>query len=122
MANSLLTAQLFNVTFLPDQNIVYIKVNAISGLNSKVIAKVEVIAYGYKAITQVVNPCEQTGFEGLCPMVQGPITIDASPAVGDSVADQIPGTSDTLNFKLEGADDVQALHSRFRISTESPGS
>lgn len=92
MENSLVTAQLFNVTFLPDSNIVYIKVDATSGLNGNVIAKVELIAYGYKAITQTVDPCENEGFAGMCPMVQGPITIDASPLVSEDTTKQIPGT------------------------------
>lgn len=94
MDNSLVTAQLFNITYLPDAGMAYIHVDAISGLNGKVTATVELIAYGYKAISLDVNPCDNEGFKGMCPMVQGQITLEASQQISADTADQIPGASD----------------------------
>lgn len=96
MKNSQFTATLFNITFLPDTNQVYIRVNGLSGLSGQVVATMELIAYGYKALTQVVNPCNtdgtgKEGFEGMCPMTEGVILLDSMVPLPKDVAKQIPG-------------------------------
>lgn len=96
MEDSQFTAKLFNITFLPDAGEVFIKVNGVSGLNGKVVATMQLIAYGYKAMEQQVDPCNadgtgKKGFEGMCPMTQGVITLDSMVTLPSDLAAQIPG-------------------------------
>jgi hypothetical protein len=91
MEDSLFSATLFNITFTPDDGLLRIKVNGISSLSGKVTAKLSLVAYGYKAMMKELNPCEMEGFEGMCPMSTGVITLNSHIEVGDSVANAIPG-------------------------------
>jgi len=92
MKDSLFTATLFNITFTPDDGMLRIRVNGISSLSGKVTAKLSIIAYGYKAMEKDLNPCGMVGFEGMCPMSTGVITLNSQISVGDAVANAIPGT------------------------------
>jgi len=86
-------ATLFNITYTPDSGILMIRVNGISSLSGRVTAKLSIIAYGYKAMERELNPCDMEGFEGMCPMSTGVITLNSQILVGDGVAGSIPGMS-----------------------------
>jgi predicted HicB family RNase H-like nuclease len=90
MDDSLFSATLFNITYTPDDNTLRIKINGISSLSGNVTAKISLIAYGYEALAKDLNPCEMTGFEGMCPMSSGLITLNSHIEVGSSVANAIP--------------------------------
>lgn len=49
------------------------------------------MAYGYEAMTKDLSPCDMVGFEGMCPMSTGVITLNSHIEVSSSVANQIPG-------------------------------
>ncbi|KAF8534419.1 hypothetical protein BDD12DRAFT_895937 [Trichophaea hybrida] len=91
MQNSLFAATLFNITFTPDDGLLRIKVNGISSLSGNVTAKLQIIAYGYTAMERNLNPCAMQGFEGMCPMSTGQITLNSNVAVGQNVANSVPG-------------------------------
>lgn len=91
MKNSLFSATLFNITFTPDDGLLDIKVNGVSSLSGNVTAKLFVIAYGYSAMEKDLDPCGMEGFEGMCPMTQGAITLNSHIRVDSGVADQVPG-------------------------------
>ena len=76
---------------MPDRKQVEIRVNGISELAGNVTAAVSIIAYGYTAITQQLNPCGVSGFKGMCPMTKGVIVLNSKIDVPDSVASKIPG-------------------------------
>ncbi|KAL7267019.1 putative flavin carrier protein 3 [Rhizina undulata] len=91
MTDSGFTATLFNVSFTPDNRILNININGVSSLNGNVTASLQVIAYGYTALSKTISPCEMDGFGGMCPMSQGQITIESQITIEESVSDQIPG-------------------------------
>lgn len=92
MKDSLFSATLFNITFTPDDGLLRIRVNGISSLSGKVTAKLAIIAYGYTAMEKDLDPCTMAGFEGMCPMSTGQITLNSQIDVGSGVANTVPGT------------------------------
>ncbi|KAJ9241381.1 hypothetical protein DTO169E5_3581 [Paecilomyces variotii] len=89
--NSSFTASLFNVVFTPDNRSIAIDIVGVSSISGHVVAELEVIAYGYTAITKTLNPCEMN-LEGLCPMNTGQINIKTNILdIPQSVIDAIPG-------------------------------
>ena len=91
MEDSHFSATLFNITYTPDDGQLRVRVNGISSISGKVTAKLSIVAYGYTAITKELNPCEMAGFEGMCPMSTGQITLNSNIPVGNGIADAIPG-------------------------------
>jgi len=91
MEDSLFSATLFNITFTPDDGLLRIKVNGISSLSGNVTAKLAIIAYGYTAMERDLDPCSMEGFEGMCPMSTGQITLNSNVEVGQDVANSVPG-------------------------------
>lgn len=90
--NSNLTATLFNVVFTPDNKSLALDIVGVSSINGKVTAQLEVIAYGYTAMKQTLDPCNMN-LEGLCPMNTGQLNIKFNVPVPDEVINQIPGKS-----------------------------
>ena len=86
------SATLFNITFTPDDGSLSIKVNGVSSLSGRVTAKLSLVAYGYTAIEKDLDPCSMVGFEGMCPMATGQITLKSTTQVGKDVIDKVPGT------------------------------
>ncbi|KAL8668640.1 MAG: hypothetical protein Q9168_006738 [Polycauliona sp. 1 TL-2023] len=70
--NSSFTATKFSVTFTPDNGTLYFDIEGVSSISGFVIAHAEVIAYGYQAVQQDIDPCE-LNLLGMCPMNTGPI-------------------------------------------------
>ena len=89
-ANSSFTATLFNVIFTPDNNSLAFNILGVSSISGYVTAEFAVIAYGYTAIKQTLNPCE-SHLEGLCPMNTGQINIESNIDIPSSVEKDIPG-------------------------------
>ena len=52
------TATLFNVVFTPDNGTLSYNINAISSISQKVVAQLNVIAYGLVAINKTIDPCK----------------------------------------------------------------
>ncbi|KAI9748954.1 MAG: hypothetical protein M4579_007063 [Chaenotheca gracillima] len=88
-ANSSFTATLFNVVFTPGNGSLEFDVVAVSSIQANVTADIQVIAYGYNAVQQTVDPCKEN-LEGLCPMNTGQINIQSNIQVSKDVVAQIP--------------------------------
>lgn len=89
MDNSSFSASLFQVTFTPDNKTLAININGVSSISGNVTAEVVVFAYGFQAVKQKLIPCD-LNLDGLCPMQTGPIPIETTITVSDSVVKAIP--------------------------------
>lgn len=90
MENSNFTASLFNVVFTPDNYSLAFNINGVSSISGNVTAELQVIAYGYVAMRQTLNPCEMK-LDGLCPMNTGPIQSHSNVPISKDAVSQIPG-------------------------------
>ena len=88
-ANSSFTATLFNVIFTPDNNSLAFNILGVSSISGYVTAEIDVIAYGYTAVKQTLDPCS-SHLEGLCPMNTGQINIESNIDIPASVQKDIP--------------------------------
>ena len=88
-ANSSFTATLFNVIFTPDNNSLAFSILGVSSISGYVKAEIDVIAYGYQAVHQTLDPCS-SNLEGLCPMNTGQINIDSNIEISPSIQKEIP--------------------------------
>ena len=90
-ANSGFTATLFDVVWTPDNGTLSYNINGISSITGKVIADLQVIAYGYTAFNQTIDPCTSADLSSLCPMNPGQIIINSNSQFSKSVVSGIPG-------------------------------
>jgi len=88
--NSSFTASLFNVVFTPDNNTLAFDVVGVSSIQGNVTAEIMVIAYGFTAVKQTLDPCTMN-LDGLCPMSTGQINIQSNINVPNDVIAKIPG-------------------------------
>ena len=88
--NSNFTATLFNVVFTPDNNSLAFDIVGMSSISGYVIAEIDVIAYGYQAVKQTLDPCTDN-LPGMCPMNTGQIKIQSNIPISADVIKQIPG-------------------------------
>ncbi|KAL9128823.1 MAG: hypothetical protein Q9217_002576 [Psora testacea] len=88
--NSNFTATLFNVVFTPDNNSLAFDIVGVSSISGYVEAELDVIAYGYSALKQTIDPCS-SNLEGMCPMNPGQINIESNIDIPDDVIDKLPG-------------------------------
>ncbi|ERF68857.1 hypothetical protein EPUS_04509 [Endocarpon pusillum Z07020] len=88
--NSNFTATLFNVVFTPDNRTLAFDVVGLSSIEGYVTAELQVIAYGFTAVSQTLDPCTMD-LGGLCPMSTGQINIESNIIIGEDVINQIPG-------------------------------
>ncbi|KAF2503364.1 TRP-domain-containing protein [Lophium mytilinum] len=96
-ANSSFSATLFNVAFTPDNRTLTFNIVGVSAIAGNVSIVAEVFIYGYKAITEKIDPCTQDALKGLCPMNTGSITIDSNyPDISKSVIKDIPNIAYTI--------------------------
>ncbi|PVH98019.1 TRP-domain-containing protein [Periconia macrospinosa] len=96
MANSSFSATLFNVVFTPDNRTLTYDVKGVSGINTKVIAEMELIVYGFSAMKQDLKPCDSTELGGLCPMRAGNLEINSNLDISADVMSNIPGIAYTI--------------------------
>jgi hypothetical protein len=92
-ANSSFSATLFDVVFTPDNKTLTFNIVGVSAISGNVTAELKVIAYGFTAITQKLDPCSNKDLKGLCPMNTGQINILSNLQVSDSVIKNIPSES-----------------------------
>lgn len=91
MANSSLSATLFNVAFTPSNRSLAFKIEGISNIVGKIEADIELLAYGYSAMNQKLDPCGSKELESLCPMTAGPLTIKSNVDISQEIMGSIPG-------------------------------
>ncbi|KAI9810429.1 MAG: hypothetical protein M1826_003620 [Phylliscum demangeonii] len=95
-ADSKFTASLFNVAFTPDNRSVSVDAIGVSSIDGNVTAEIEVIAYGYVAVRQTVDPCKLK-LSGLCPMSTGKIDLTSTFQLkGDDIVNRVPGITYTV--------------------------
>jgi Transient receptor potential (TRP) ion channel/ML-like domain len=87
--NSNFTATLFNVIFTPDNRTLAFDVVGVSSITGNVTAELHVIAYGYNALREKLDPCLMD-LGGLCPMNTGQINIQSNIKLDKEVVDKIP--------------------------------
>jgi Transient receptor potential (TRP) ion channel/ML-like domain len=88
--NSNFTATLFNVVFTPDNRTLAFDVVGVSSIQGNVTAELQVIAYGFNALRQTLDPCTMD-LGGLCPMSTGQINIQSNIDIDPDVIKKIPG-------------------------------
>lgn len=88
--NSSFTASLFNVVFTPNNNTLTFDIVGVSSVQGNVTFGIEVSAYGYVFIKENVQPCDQAGLSGLCPMATGQIDINSNFVFSADTVSQIP--------------------------------
>lgn len=96
MESSNFTATYFHVKFYPNNNSLEIGFDGVSYISGKVVADLSLTAYGYKAYSNTLNPCDIEGM-GMCPMAPGPIDLDSvSLTLPGDTASKIPGIAYTV--------------------------
>jgi hypothetical protein len=91
--NSSFSATLFNVAFTPDNKTLSFNIIGVSAISGNVTAEIKVIAYGYQAMAQKLDPCTNPDLKGLCPMNTGQIKIESNLDISDDVIKNIPSKS-----------------------------
>ncbi|KAL6721500.1 putative flavin carrier protein 3 [Lecanora helva] len=112
--NSLFTATLFNVAFTPDNNSLAFDIVGVSSISGHVTAEIDVIAYGYNAVHETLDPCTQN-LEGMCPMNTGQINIQSNLNIPDSVIKDIP----TIAYGVPDLDGLVKIYIRDRDTNKS---
>nr|OQO19979.1 hypothetical protein B0A51_11380 [Rachicladosporium sp. CCFEE 5018] len=93
--NSSFSASLFDVLFTADDGILDFNITGVSTVQGNVTIELVVFAYGLKAYTKTIDPC-QSNLEGLCPMQQAPLNIKSNTQVPADALRQIPGITYTV--------------------------
>ena len=85
-----MSATLFNVFFTPDNRTANVNMVGVSQIEGNITAEIELLAYGYVAVKQPIDPCTM-GFEALCPLAKGPIRLNTNIPVDGAALSKIPG-------------------------------
>ena len=88
--NNNFTASLFDVVFTPENGSISFDIVGVSSIEGNVTIVAELIAYGYLALNETINPCT-SGLTGFCPMSTDQINIQSNLVVSQSVVDRFPG-------------------------------
>lgn len=91
----MLSADYFNVAFTPNNRTLSYDVSMTSEVKGYVTALIEVYAYGFKVITERVNPCT-INIGSLCPLISGNIDINANSVISADIINSIPGVAYTV--------------------------
>ncbi|KAK0615246.1 hypothetical protein B0T17DRAFT_381534 [Bombardia bombarda] len=94
-ANSGFTASLFDVSYTPNNNSVYINMIATSSIQGHVLFDITILAYGYQIIRTTLDPCT-SNLPGLCPMTSGNMNNPFVLKVSPEAASNIPGIAYTF--------------------------
>lgn len=94
-ANSSFSATLFDVIFTPANSSLAFDIVGVSTITGNVTIELVVWAYGLKAYTDTINPCD-SGLEGMCPMSAGQINIDSNVDLPKDAVAQIPSIAYTV--------------------------
>jgi hypothetical protein len=96
-SNSQLSATLFNVAFTPGNRSLGYKIEGVSNIEGKVNMDLELLVYGYSALTENLNPCENMDkLEAMCPMSPGNLVIDSNLDIPADVLANVPGVAYTI--------------------------
>ncbi|ODV78456.1 TRP-domain-containing protein [Suhomyces tanzawaensis NRRL Y-17324] len=90
MENSQISPTYFNVTFNPDDRSLKYSLDLSTSLSSKVIAEVEVYAYGFMIIHKTVDLCD-LGWKQFCPIFPGTMQVESIEYISKTYVDEIPG-------------------------------
>ena len=90
-ANSSFSATLFQVAFTPNNRSLGFNIEGVSNIAGKVNAELELLVYGYSALKQSLNPCDNKELEGMCPMNAGNLVIKSNIDISADVLSNIPG-------------------------------
>lgn len=112
--NSSFTATLFNVVFTPDNNSLAFDIVGVSSISGYVFAEIQVDAYGYTAVKQTLDPCEQS-LAGMCPMNTGQIKIESNINIPDDVIKNIP----SIAYGVPDLDGVVKVYIKNKDTKES---
>jgi hypothetical protein len=94
-SDSLITATLFNVVYTANNRTLAYNVVANAEVTGKVTVLLEVIAYGYTAVTETIDPCASTLTSNFCPIQNtGPLNLQGNVQIPASITSKIPGMSD----------------------------
>jgi hypothetical protein len=96
MENSAFSATLFNVQLTPGNRSLDYKIEGVSNIVGKIEAELELVVYGFSAMTQKLDPCGNDDLKGMCPMNAGPLTIKGNTPISEEVMAQIPGIAYTI--------------------------
>jgi len=94
-ANSSFSATLFDVVFTPANSSLAFDIVGVSTITGNVTIQLVVWAYGLKAYSTSINPCE-SGLEGMCPMSAGQININSNVDLPKDAVAQIPSIAYTV--------------------------
>ena len=81
----------FSVLFFPGNNSAQISFDGIINYSGKFVMEIELLIYGYKALTKYIDPCS-LDVSGLCPLQTKELEIPATSVTIDSdMLSEIPG-------------------------------
>ncbi|CUM64454.1 uncharacterized protein PRCAT00002058001 [Priceomyces carsonii] len=95
MENSQFTASQFDVIFYPGNSSVTYDISAISNINAKVSADIQLIAYGINAITKKFDFCSMN-YQPVCPLTTGHLDLSSDYKLEKSITKQIPSIAYTI--------------------------
>jgi hypothetical protein len=96
LANSGFSATLFLVALTPNNRSLSFDVEGVSTISGNVNAEVELLVYGYSALKQQLDPCDEANKDlvNLCPMITGSFTLNSNlKDISTDIMSNIPGTS-----------------------------
>lgn len=115
-ANSSFSATLFNVAFTPGNRSLGFNIQGVSSISGNVNADLELLVYGYSAMKNSLNPCDNEDLKGMCPMNAGNLNIKSNIDISPEVLSNIPGIAYTIpdldarvRIKISDADTKQQL-------------
>ncbi|KAI5786582.1 hypothetical protein FPQ18DRAFT_393607 [Pyronema domesticum] len=100
-----ITAKLFNVSFTPDDGQLKIRINGASQVVGEVKARVTVLAYGFKVISQEIDPCNTPGLQTMCPMSLQDLDLNFQQTIAKDAVDRIP----SIAYQIPNLDGVARL-------------
>ncbi|KAG8529548.1 uncharacterized protein KY384_006185 [Bacidia gigantensis] len=112
--NSDFTATLFNVAFTPDNNSLAFDVVGASTISGFVVAELDVIAYGFQALKETIDPCNSQ-LQGMCPMNPGQINIESNINIPDDVLSRVP----SIAYGVPDLDGVVRIYIKARDTGEN---
>ncbi|KAK8442155.1 hypothetical protein CJI97_002671 [Candidozyma auris] len=95
MDNSQVSPSYFKVTFDADNRALRYNLDLNSEISGKVMAHVQVFAYGFVIIERDIDMCD-IGWKQFCPMYPGAMQIESVEYIGKKEVDMIPGIAYTV--------------------------
>lgn len=95
MDNSMFTASHFDVVFYPGNNKVYFDIEALSNIDGKTGAHIDVIAYGINVVSKNFSFCS-LDYDPICPLTSGHMKLKSEYQLTKSITDQIPNVAYTI--------------------------